>query len=112
MANGPVVNVAVTFHPPDRVTAVPERARVDWGKKERVRWRLASSDGDAVLHKVVFTEGDPLPELHQDPENPKVWLGGKCREVTGEFKYDIVVLDGDGQEIVLDPHVILGDPPG
>lgn len=106
-----VKEVAVTFDPPNKIVAKPDHVKVDWGKGETVRWSLTSSDKGAVLHGIVFADEAPLPEIKRDPQNPKVWNGGKCKEITGTFKYDIVVRDSNGREVVLDPLLGMGNPP-
>lgn len=113
-STAPVVEVDVTFNPPGEVVANPDVARVHWGRKETIRWRLRSSDRRAVLQEIIFAGADPkgpLPEMRQDPEDPLVWEGGTSQKVTGTFKYDVVVRDGDGNDVVLDPALVLGNPP-
>lgn len=110
-----VVEIEVTFNPPNEIVAEPDHARVDWGKRQTARWTLTSEDEGAVLRGIRFQdhpEGKPFGALSQHPSNGKVWQGDQTNEVTGTFKYDIVVVDGEGNQVVLDPRLTTGNPPG
>lgn len=106
-------DVAIQFES-GRITVSPDPVRVDWRSEDGVRWELSSSDGGAVLEEIVFKQhrkGPPFARVAQHPSNKKVWQCDGCKKLRGRFKYDIVVVDGNGRKVVLDPAVMTGDPP-
>ena len=109
-----VKEVTVTFNPPNEIIAEPEHTRVDWSKDDTVRWSFTSSDRGARIRGIDFEDhpqGHPFSQLGQHPSDPMQWRSGAPKKVRATFKYDIVVRDGEGNDVRLDPRITLGDPP-
>lgn len=110
-----VKDVAVTFDASGKITVSPDPVRVDWRTEDGLQWKLEASDTKAVLEGIVFKEhskGPPFASQGRHPSDPTIWKCSSCRRVRAVFKYDVIVRDGEGNLVILDPSVMVGDPPG
>lgn len=120
MPSGPIsslppITIVITFDPATQaITADPDPAGFNWATNGSLHWRLTSTDRAATLQKINFEGSNPqgpFSAMAQDPNNDKVWNATECAEVTGTFKYDITVKDGNGNDITVDPILGVGNPP-
>ncbi|MEL7058670.1 MAG: hypothetical protein AAGN46_01450 [Acidobacteriota bacterium] len=92
------------------VSVAPDTVRVSSTRKDHVCWQLLSPDAGARIEAIDFGAGAPL-QCTPRPDDGRVVDGKDLAVKSGTYKYDVLLVTGDGKKIKLDPALVVDIKP-
>ncbi|MEM9556532.1 MAG: hypothetical protein AAGC60_19900 [Acidobacteriota bacterium] len=113
MSNEVTIDVAYTPGEAEPISVSPDPVYIYTDKfPNTCVWNLKSPDDGACISRIVFEGAEPNGPMSklQARSSTREWVGPCLGDAAaGQYKYSVFITNGKGEEIELDPQVIV-DP--